>query len=210
MAPPRAAPASAAAALLLAASATAASATTLTLHLFDTAKYPRALCNDGTPSGVYRRPSPSGKSNVWVVFQEGGGWCWDKKTCDGRESKLRSSANWSHTMSMEGVFASTDARLADAELVFVPYCTSDAHAGSVLAADSPLGLNFLGRDVVTAVFDDLVAGGMGSRPGTQVLYGGCSAGALRASSQTTPGPASAASASAPTSAARASSSKQSS
>ena len=30
---------------------------------------------DGSPYGVYFRPSPSGKSTKWTVSIEGGGWC---------------------------------------------------------------------------------------------------------------------------------------
>lgn len=79
---------------------------------------------------------------------------------------------------MEGVLAATDPRLSAANLIYIGYCTSDAYAGNITADEQEFGFNFLGRDVVTAVWRDLVAwGGLGSTPGTRVLYSGCSAGA---------------------------------
>ena len=64
------------------------------------------------------------------------------------------------------VFESTDARLADANLVYVGYCTSDAYAGAV--STSSVGFAFQGRAVVAAVMADLVAArGMGNVSGTR-------------------------------------------
>lgn len=178
--PPRRTTVTAAAALGAAAllARPAAAATTLTLRLLDTDTYPRALCNDGTPSGYYERPSPSGKSNVWIVWQEGGGFCYDEASCKKRSSDQRSSKKWTPTVDMEGIFDSSDERFADANLVYVGYCSSDSYVGAATADDVPFGFNFLGSEIVTAVFTDLrEARGLGSAEGTQVLYTGCSAGA---------------------------------
>lgn len=147
------------------------------LKLFDLKKYPNAICNDGTPSGMYVQPSSSG-SNLWIIFQQGGGWCWNKQSCEGRSGNLVSSKGWSQTHASNGLLASNVAPLADANKVYVPYCTSDAYMGSIDAADVPFGFAFHGRAVVDAVFAELAATyGMGSTPGTQIMYTGCSAGA---------------------------------
>ena len=157
------------------ATASLASATTLNLRLLPSSLYPDAICNDGTQSGYYFKASPSG-SHDWVVHMEGGGWCYDKATCAKRSSDQKSSKNWVSTYSAAGIFESTDARLKNANLVYVGYCTSDAYAGAVTS--SPVNFAFMGRAVVKAVFDDLMATqGLGNVSGTRVLYGGCSAGA---------------------------------
>ena len=77
---------------------------------------------------------------------------------------------------MAGLFDSTDARFRDANLIYVGYCSSDAYAGNGTVSD--FNFRFAGRAIVKAVFDDLVAAqGLGANAGTQVMYGGCSAGA---------------------------------
>lgn len=147
------------------------------LTLFDLSKFPKAICNDGTPSGYYFAPSSTG-SNLWIIHQQGGGWCYDANSCKGRSGDLISSKGWSSTHAAGGLLASTVPELANANKIYVPYCTSDAYIGSIDAADVPFGFNFYGREVVRAVFLDLAAThGMGSASGTQIMYSGCSAGA---------------------------------
>lgn len=151
------------------------STTTLTRTLLDAGDYPEAICNDGTQSGYYFLPSPSG-STTWIIHQEGGGWCYDSSSCSKRSSDQKSSKAWAATYNAAGIFESTDPRFRDANLVYVGYCTSDAYAGTV--DTSSVGFAFRGRAVVTAVIDDLVTNrGLGNVSGTHVLYGGCSAGA---------------------------------
>lgn len=160
-------------------------AANLDIHKLDLSKYPAATCNDGSAGAYYFRPSPS-KSSVWVVHQQGGGWCWDPESCASRPSSLTSSTGWSSTMEVNGLFNSTVPQFADANLVYVPYCTSDGYIGNIGQDDMPPGLGwkygFRGQQVVRAVFSELATThGMGAAdaPGgpAQVMYGGCSAGA---------------------------------
>ena len=44
-------------------------------------------CLDGTPYGVYFRPSPTG-SRAWTVFLQGGGWCYDEHDVSKREKRI--------------------------------------------------------------------------------------------------------------------------
>lgn len=46
--------------------------------------------------------------------------------------------------------------LAEAHKVYVPYCTSDAHMGSVSATKQTFGWHFQGQNVVKAVIQVLV------------------------------------------------------
>lgn len=149
-----------------------------TLHSFDLAVFPLAVCNDGTPSGYFYSPSPSGTSVVWLVYQEGGGWVFDASSAIGRNVNLTSSKHWPATLLVGGIFASKDPRLADANFVYAKYCTSDAWAGNIASDHVPFRFHFRGHQVVTALFTDLVQSrGLGAKPGTALLYSGCSAGA---------------------------------
>jgi len=151
----------------------------LKLVLFDNTVYPKAVCNDGSPAGYYFKPSDSG-SNVWVVHQQGGGWCYDQASCAARTGNLISSKGWKSSITMDGLLNATDPRLFNANLVFLPYCSSDAWIG---AADSktvgfPFTFNMLGTSIVDATFAELVGKqGLGHSAGAQLLYSGCSAGA---------------------------------
>ena len=103
-------------------------------------------------------------------------WCYDSTSCKKRSPDQRSSKNYAASYAADGIFASSEARLRDANLVYVAYCTSDAYLGNGTLSD--FGFHFAGRAVVRAVFEDLVAEqGLGATAGAQVLYGGCSAGA---------------------------------
>jgi O-palmitoleoyl-L-serine hydrolase len=141
------------------------------------AAHPLAVCNDGTPAGYYFSPSPSGSAD-WVVHQQGGGWCFDAASCRERSPSLTSSKAWAPAVTVGGLFAAADPRLAAANLVYAPYCSSDAWAGHIGAADVPFGFHFRGADIVDAIVADLAAArGLGAAAHTTILYSGCSAGA---------------------------------
>ena len=82
---------------------------------------------------------------------------------------------------MHGLFSSSIKDLADANLVYVGYCSSDAYIGSLPASSSsPAGFHFMGQHIVSGILDDLhTRHGMGASgsPTLQLLYSGCSAGA---------------------------------
>ena len=45
---------------------------------------PLAVCNDGSPAVYYWKKSSNPSNNKWLVFLEGGGQCYDKKSCQKR------------------------------------------------------------------------------------------------------------------------------
>ena len=54
---------------------------------------------DGSPYGIYFKPSQSGKSTKWTVSIEGGGWCYDEAMCLSRsKTALGTSKAWPSTM----------------------------------------------------------------------------------------------------------------
>ena len=107
----------------------------MALHMIPTDLYPYAVCNDGSGAGFYYRQGGSDDSGFliedpqWLVFLEGGGWCWDQESCAQRTGiypTLMSSAKWEPEKALSGIF-STDplsSPLATANKVYVPYCSS--------------------------------------------------------------------------------------
>ena len=187
-----------------AAGAPAEEAGHMKLHMIPTARYPDALCNDGTPAGFYIRPSSvppavdARASARWLVFLHGGFWCWDEQSCKHRTTMypgLLSSATWTPTRTYDGIF-SRHAHLspfASANAVSVPYCSSDAWVGDVGGGTldssgrnaSVLGWHFRGQAIVRAVVGELrrVYGlGRSEAAAEEVFLAGCSAGARGAMS----------------------------
>ena len=157
-----------------------AAAPKLQLYLLDTKEYPRAICNDGSPSGFYFQPATT-KPNNWILHLEGGWWCWDDKTCVGRANSspgMVSSKTWPSTRSPGGIFnvnAQDFPEWAGANLVYMPYCTSDAWAGDGEGVVNGTQWPFRGRAVVDAVFTTLF-GRLKTDAPQEVLFSGCSAG----------------------------------
>jgi hypothetical protein len=163
------------------------------LHLLNTAEYPEAVCNDGTPAGYYLIKDIADDSgfqlqdNRWLLFLEGGGWCWDEVSCVQRQSiypNLISSKTWKPTRAYTGIFSQdpTKSPLATASKVFVPYCSSDGWVGDAGADSSTAKMHFRGQAIIKAVLSDLTRShsfGLAGSPGdvTQLFLSGCSAGA---------------------------------
>ena len=91
-------------------------------------------CNDGSVAGYYMRRNY--KSQRWVVFLEGGWICHDEESCSGRASREHyrmSSDRWSSEKTVGGILSADpdeNPHFADANHVFVPYCSSDAWSGT--------------------------------------------------------------------------------
>ena len=61
------------------------------------------------------------------------------------------------------------------------YCSSDFWSGNAGASAATFGYSFRGSRIVAAVMQDLQQSlGLGKVPGTRLLFGGCSAGAIGA------------------------------
>ncbi|XP_049996382.1 palmitoleoyl-protein carboxylesterase NOTUM isoform X2 [Alexandromys fortis] len=62
-------------------------------------------CNDGSPAGYYLKESKG--SRRWLLFLEGGWYCFNRENCDSRYSTMRrlmSSKDWPHTRTDEYAF----------------------------------------------------------------------------------------------------------
>nr|XP_057945806.1 carboxylesterase notum2 [Doryrhamphus excisus]XP_057945812.1 carboxylesterase notum2 [Doryrhamphus excisus]XP_057945822.1 carboxylesterase notum2 [Doryrhamphus excisus]XP_057945825.1 carboxylesterase notum2 [Doryrhamphus excisus]XP_057945826.1 carboxylesterase notum2 [Doryrhamphus excisus] len=97
-------------------------------------KNAHVTCNDGTPAGFYLKENRG--SRRWLVFLEGGWFCYSKETCDSRYQntpRLMSSSGWPLTKSGSGILSSQAAENPywhNANIVFIPYCSSDVWSGN--------------------------------------------------------------------------------
>ena len=167
---------------------------------------PGAVCTDGSAAAYYWKPAPvvaapaalrlnattsrPAAANVWIIYLQGGGWCYDDASCKARcgdptafpttGKPLCGSSSYASSKALGGIFYPEDATLRDANKVFVPYCTSDGHMGD---AKTEGGFSFRGARVVQAILRDLVENkGLGGKKGSgggardTVIFGGGSAG----------------------------------
>jgi hypothetical protein len=115
-------------------------------------------CNDGSPAGYYIRRS-SGSSR-WILFLEGGWFCFDEASCEARWHRLRtlmSSDRWPSVKTAGGILSSDRAEnphFADANHVLLPYCSSDTWAGTAWRRPGHR-FSFLGAEIVREVVREL-------------------------------------------------------
>ena len=114
-------------------------------------------------------------------------FCWDQSSCNMRYAThdyYMSSIKkpWSYDFAQGGIFATDGSSpWGTANRVYVKYCSSDLWSGDVPASAATFGFEFRGSRIVAAVMQDLMQRhGLGSKQGTRLLFGGCSAGAIGA------------------------------
>jgi len=123
-----------------------------------------ALCNDGTASGFYYLPAnDTAKQHLWLVYLEGGQWCYDNATCHARlqgDAMLASSRSWDKGVKLGGIFDGDAKRnpWAGAHLVYLPYCSSDAWVGNAGPESNSWGFYFRGQRILEAALKQLQEG----------------------------------------------------
>ena len=145
----------------------------LTRHTIDTAKFPNAVCNDGTPGVFYYAPATREEDrNKWLIFLQGGGGCRDGQTCAER---------WCHVNTNYGMDKMTTSltkamirgngfldprpqnRFGTWNRVLIFYCSSDSWSGTnttTLQATSGATtaeylIHFRGSQIIDAALDTL-------------------------------------------------------
>lgn len=98
--------------------------------------FPKSRCASGTPTGIGINPH-AGADDLVIYFQ-GGGECYSAATCwgavpaatflDGYDATTFASFGPPSFALLDRRFAGNP--LADTNMVFVPYCTGDLHAGT--------------------------------------------------------------------------------
>lgn len=186
----------------------------------DLVAFPDARCNDGTPGTFYFRPAVTAEGATrWVIQLQGGGGCTNPDECARRWCSVETNYGMTQMSSMlapaggipaDGILYRGPAvtnPLADANHVFVRYCSSDAWVGRTgpieVDAVHPISgdpirysIDFHGRDILDAVIATLRGDGAtvppytlggGSKPledldrASNVLFAGASAGGAGAS-----------------------------
>ncbi|XP_076373441.1 palmitoleoyl-protein carboxylesterase notum1-like isoform X2 [Tachypleus tridentatus] len=134
-----------------------------------------ATCNDGTPAGYYLRKSYNSKR--WLMFLEGGWYCFDHRSCLSRYLNMRnlmSSEKWPETRRVGGIMSDDPEENPywwNANHVYIPYCSSDTWSGATPASNA---FAFLGARIIIEVIKDLLPRGLSD--GDVLLLAGSSAG----------------------------------
>ncbi|KAH1000464.1 hypothetical protein HUJ05_006804, partial [Dendroctonus ponderosae] len=130
-------------------------------------------CNDGSQAGFYLRKSAHSKK--WIIFLEGGWYCYDHHSCRNRWVKQRhfmTSSNWPETREVSGILSPSmeeNPYWWNANHVFVPYCSSDSWSGSKKLDKRGL-FSFMGSSIVLQVVRDLLP--LGLENSTDLLLAG--------------------------------------
>ena len=151
-----------------------------------------AYCLDGSLPGYwYQRPplaASAGSSTSWLVFIDGGAWCYDEHSCESRARGFKgSTANagsgfWPYSGYMDAS-PSTNPTFATFHRAHLHYCDGASFSGDRSAPYVPPGegkkpLYFRGRRVLQALLQSVAEAGM--RDATEVLFSGGSAGGIAA------------------------------
>jgi len=112
-----------------------------------------ARCLDGSPSGYYLyKTSNSAYKNNWVIFMEGGGWCFPNNTypnvddCYSRSKTNLGSSKDRPTSANVGF-------MRDYNFVYIFYCGGDFHSGQRSTPEN--GLYYAGHLTVKATINKL-------------------------------------------------------
>ena len=115
-------------------------------------------------SSYYKPASPPSPGQNVLLYLEGGGGCFDKKTCTHRctvASPELCTQDEDLVKNFTGSVWSEDEEenpgMHNNYKVYVPYCTSDLYSGRKDADDMSAGYAFHGKYVVEAVVEDLLS-----------------------------------------------------
>lgn len=122
--------------------------------------FPESKCANGSPTGI--GVNLTDRSDKVAIHLMGGGACWDQLTCDVAMTAVflngfPKEALAAQSSLGDGMFTRDASKnpFADYNLVFVPYCTGDVHAGS--NPSGPTGKAFVGYDNFGHYLRSLVA-----------------------------------------------------
>ena len=148
-----------------------------------------ATCNDGSGAVFYARKGYN--AALWLVWLGGGPSCYDAASCATQPAALTSSSKAPHSLFLSGIFSTSSLSktisFSDANVVWVPYCSSDQWLGDVGGNQTEATMGspplfqggFRGARIVRAVITALVAKSeLGAAPSTRLLFGGCTPGAI--------------------------------
>ena len=115
---------------------------------------------------------------MFLLYLEGGYWCFNLASCDQRSAdfgaRYMSSQGWPDTIAAEGLLSRYDY----SEIAYVYYCSSDAHVANQTLTRAPGSIpaewQFRGRVVINAALKFLRMRGLGANDQRLILSGGSS------------------------------------
>ncbi|XP_057306546.1 palmitoleoyl-protein carboxylesterase notum1a-like [Hydractinia symbiolongicarpus] len=142
-----------------------------------------ATCNDGSSAGYYIRREK--ESKLWIVYLEGGWFCFNERTCMQRFNhssiySMTSSKLWPKLRQGDGllnVHAKHNPQFHKANHVYVPYCSSDFWIGNTTQTTSKgVKIGFQGAHIIMEVIKDLLKNGL--KDSSRLFFVGSSAGGI--------------------------------
>ncbi|XP_078571468.1 uncharacterized protein LOC144859073 [Branchiostoma floridae x Branchiostoma japonicum] len=141
-----------------------------------------AVCLDGSPPGYYLRRGTGKGAKNWIIYLEGGGWCWDVPDC-----YKRSLTNWGSSKYFKWNFwfdgflsnsPSVNPDFYNWNVAMLKYCDGASFAGNRtdVVVHEGKQLYFRGRRVLQALLDHLLAHGLDQA--NRVILSGVSAGGV--------------------------------
>ncbi len=158
----------------------------------DSARYPKAVCNDGSPGAYVLLPGSGAAASRWVISLQGGSECGDQASCAARaasDPQFVSSVPYRNlppaAFQLNGIQSSSpnvNPDFYDATQVRAIYCSSDYWSGAktgtgAFNANDVSTWNFQGHAILTAILADLKAN-HGLSNASEILFTGESAGGI--------------------------------
>ena len=149
--------------------------------------YDDAKCLDGSPGAFYFRPSPVPDTRKFIIFFQGGGWCYTPEDCLKRsKTRLGSSKSYEPTLGADGLSGGVlspncteNPDFCDFNVMHFMYCDGSSYSGarqSTLTVGNT-SLWFRGAMIRKAMLD-YSAKHLNLTAATDVLLSGGSAGGL--------------------------------
>eukprot|EP00754_Rhynchopus_humris_P014953 Rhum_TRINITY_DN14421_c0_g1::Rhum_TRINITY_DN14421_c0_g1_i5::g.88020::m.88020/K19882/NOTUM; O-palmitoleoyl-L-serine hydrolase len=144
-----------------------------------------AVCLDGSPSGFFFANGTGSHTKDWVIYFQGGGWCYDERDCFHRsKTDLGSSLGWGDFVDGDGIRSQNckdNPAFCEFNWVYVGYCDGNSFSGDRTEPIVVDGAHVWSRGhrIVDAVIDTLYEQ-YGLRDAESLLVSGCSAGGLAA------------------------------
>ncbi|XP_064596802.1 palmitoleoyl-protein carboxylesterase notum1'-like [Liolophura sinensis] len=119
-------------------------------------------CNDGTSAGYYIRKAFG--SSKWIIFLEGGWFCFDQTSCRERWLNMKSymtSRMWPEVKKGKGILSwdpEENPYYFYSNMVYIPYCSSDSWTGSIKNPKD--SFSFMGSLIIEEVIKDLIPQGL--------------------------------------------------
>ncbi|KAL1558145.1 [Wnt protein] O-palmitoleoyl-L-serine hydrolase [Salvia divinorum] len=148
----------------------------------ETAVATGAVCLDGSPPAyAYVEGYGSGSSN-WMVYLEGGGWCFSLENCINRSQSFLGSSKYEfigNTVNFTGILDSDSGYnqyFYNWNKVFVHYCDGSMFTSDIKQVDPSNNLTFRGGRIYNAMMEEMLHKGMGNAH--NAILAGSSAGGL--------------------------------